>query len=101
VNGILAILLNGKVGETYNIGGSNEVTNNNLVSKICGIMDKLNPKNSKHNELIEYVGDRLGHDWRYSLDTEKIREELGWSHATNFDKQLYNTVVWYLGHLGN
>jgi dTDP-glucose 4,6-dehydratase len=84
-------LLNGKSGESYNISANNEVDNLTIVKKILKIMDKP-------EELIEFVEDRPGHDFRYSMTSRKISNELGWKQESNFDEGLKKTVEWYLGN---
>ena len=85
------VLLNGKSGESYNISANNEVNNLIIVKKILEILNKP-------EDLIKYVEDRPGHDFRYSLDSSKIRSELNWSENTNFDEGLKKTVDWYLSN---
>ncbi len=85
------VLLNGKSGESYNISANNEVDNLTIVKKILEILDKP-------QDLIKSVEDRPGHDFRYSLDSSKIRSELNWSENTNFDECLKKTVDWYLSN---
>ena len=86
---ILDVLLNGKSGESYNISANNEIDNITIIKKILSLMDKS-------EELIEFVEDRPGHDFRYSLDSSKIRNSLNWSSKINFDKGIQNTIDWYL-----
>ena len=86
---ILMSLLNGKKGESYNISASNEIDNMTVVKKILEIMNKS-------EELIEFVEDRPGHDFRYSLDSKKISNKLGWKNNTSFDDGIRKTVQWYL-----
>lgn len=90
----------GRVGETYNIGGRNERTNNQIVSTICTILDKQKPKASgrSYSEQITFVKDRAGHDRRYAIDATKIENELGWEAEEDFDSGILKTVKWYLGH---
>ena len=85
------VLLKGKSGESYNISANNEVDNLTIVKKILGILDKP-------QDLIKSVEDRPGHDFRYSLDSSKVRSELNWSENTNFDDGLKKTVDWYLSN---
>ena len=85
------VLLNGKSGESYNISANNEVDNLIIVKKILEILNKP-------EDLIKYVEDRPGHDFRYSLDSSKIRSQLNWSENTNFDDGLKKTVDWYLSN---
>ena len=86
---VLLALLNGKTGESYNISANNEINNLTIVKKILEIMNK--PEN-----LIEFVEDRPGHDLRYSLDSTKIHDQLGWKVKTAFDDSLKKTVQWYV-----
>jgi len=85
------VLLNGKSGESYNISANNEVDNLIIVKKILEILNKP-------EDLIKYVEDRPGHDFRYSLDSSKIRSQLNWSENTNFDDGLKKTIDWYLSN---
>ena len=95
---IIKILENGKPGETYNIGGSCEKNNLEVVSEICKILDSIKPKQdgSSYEEQIEFVKDRLGHDFRYSLDTSKIKTDFNWKPKESFSSGLEKTVQWYL-----
>ncbi len=89
----------GKIGETYNVGGNHEMTNRDLVSMICSILDELIPlKDKLYSEQIEYVEDRRGHDRRYSINSEKIKHEMGWEPTVDFEKGIKSTIEWYLNH---
>jgi len=88
-NAIFDVLLNGKSGESYNISANNEIDNLVIIKKILSLMNKS-------EELIEFVEDRPGHDFRYSLDSSKIRNSLNWSPKINFDNGIQNTIDWYL-----
>lgn len=96
------VLTEGKIGETYNIGGHNEKTNLEVVKALCSLLDELAPfKKSKLNiknyeTLITYVKDRPGHDRRYAIDASKIERELGWKPEETFETGLRKTVEWYL-----
>lgn len=92
------VLEQGKIGETYNIGGGSEKTNKEVVQAICQIMDSIRPLESegKYESLIEYVTDRPGHDFRYAIDCTKIEKELGWAPKETFESGLRSTVRWYL-----
>lgn len=94
---IYLVLQQGKIGETYNIGGLNEQTNLTVVEKICALLDELAPKSDfLHSSLITFVKDRPGHDRRYAIDCSKIHRDLGWQPQENFDSGLRQTVQWYL-----
>jgi dTDP-glucose 4,6-dehydratase len=103
VRALLTVALKGKVGETYNIGGNNEVKNIEVVEKICDILDKLIPDKlnglSSYSELIKYVQDRPGHDVRYAIDNTKIKSQLGWEPKESFKSGMQKTVEWYLDNL--
>ncbi len=96
--GIDLAFFRGKKGETYNIGGRNERTNNQIVDTICGLLDRQQPRENgkSYKELITYVKDRAGHDKRYAIDAAKIESELGWKAQENFDSGISITVNWYL-----
>ena len=95
---IIKILANGKPGETYNIGGSCEKNNLEVVREICKILDSIKPKQngSSYEEQIEFVKDRPGHDFRYSLDTSKIEKDFNWKPKETFTSGLEKTIQWYL-----
>jgi len=87
----------GKLGETYNIGGHNEWKNMDLVNALCDVMDKKLGRSIGHSrQLIRFVKDRPGHDLRYAIDASKIEKELGWKPKVDFEKGLERTVDWYL-----
>ncbi len=88
----------GKAGETYNVGGRNERNNITIVKTICAILDAKCPRanDKKYEELITYVQDRAGHDFRYAIDATKLETELGWKADENFDTGIVKTVEWYL-----
>lgn len=97
---LLQVAINGKVGETYNIGGHNEMQNIEVVKVVCGILDELAPSQFKginyYEELITYVDDRSGHDVRYAINTNKIEQDLGWKPEESFETGILKTVQWYL-----
>ena len=94
-----SVLARGRAGETYNIGGNNELTNIEVVRMICGELDRLRPRASgTYADLISFVTDRPGHDLRYAIDATKINRELGWRPQETFATGLAKTVRWYLDH---
>ena len=95
---IYEVLLNGKIGETYNIGGNCEKTNLELVQSICNILEEIKPNKTgrSYKELITFVQDRPGHDFRYAMNITKISKELGWKPKYNFNTGLRKTILWYL-----
>ena len=91
------VLAKGKVGETYNIGGENEIVNIDLVRMLCALLDEIQPrKGGSYSDLISYVKDRPGHDRRYAMNIGKIRRELGWEPKESFRSGLEKTVRWYV-----
>lgn len=98
--GLLLAYEKGVSGESYCIGGHNERTNYAVVETICKILDELKPRadNKKYDELIAYVTDRQGHDYRYAMDPSKITSELGWHPQEVFDSGIRKTVLWYLNN---
>jgi dTDP-glucose 4,6-dehydratase len=97
---LLLVLRRGKVGETYNIGGDNQLANLDLVHRLCAILDELKPdsKWAPHESLIRFVEDRPGHDRRYAMDIRKIQTQLGWEPRHSLPDGLRKTVEWYLSH---
>ncbi len=96
IDAILKIIYNGLIGETYCIGGNNEISNKKVLHLICNYLDEIIPKDEPHNSLITNVFDRPGHDFRYSISTKKIKNSIGWQPKTNFADGLLNTINWYL-----
>ena len=99
VEALYKVATEGKTGETYNIGGHNEVKNIDVVKQICVLMDELAPKDYPHEQLITYVKDRPGHDNRYAIDASKIARDLNWKPKETFATGLIKTVKWYLDNL--
>jgi dTDP-glucose 4,6-dehydratase len=95
-NALLLVLEKGVVGETYCVGGGAELTNIEIVQRICEVLDELRPGGAPHSRLITHVADRPGHDFRYSIDFSKIERELGWRPATRLTDGLAATVRWYV-----
>ena len=95
---IMRVLEAGRVGETYNIGGWNEMANIDVVKTICARLDVLRPRTDgrKYAEQITFVKDRPGHDRRYAIDARKIEKELGWKPQETFESGIQKTVQWYL-----
>ena len=93
---LLLVLEKGELGRSYNIGGENEAKNIDLVRTICAEMDRLRPENAPHDRLITFVTDRPGHDRRYAIDPDRIRNELGWRPSVTVEEGLRRTVEWYL-----
>ncbi len=90
----------GRSGETYNVGGRNERTNNQIADRILGILDERRPRPSgkSYRDLLTFVKDRAGHDRRYAIDASKLETELGWKAVENFDSGILKTVDWYLAN---
>jgi dTDP-glucose 4,6-dehydratase len=97
---LLKVVSEGKIGETYNIGGHNEQKNLHVVESICALLDELAPRQSgSYKEQISFVSDRPGHDLRYAIDASKIERELGWKPTETFASGLRKTVLWYMDNL--
>ena len=99
-NALCKILFEGRKGESYNVGGNAEVSNLDVVRNICRLLDELSPKLGilKYEEQIDFVADRPGHDYRYAIDSTKIRNELDWKPIETFETGLRRTVEWYLNN---
>ena len=101
---IATVIEGGSPGETYNVGGNNEVRNLDLVKLLCSLMDELAPQHGVQlpvrpcAELITFVKDRPGHDRRYAIDARKIQRDLGWEPSVTVEEGLRETVAWYLTH---
>ena len=93
---IRLVLARGRVGETYNIGGQNELKNLDVVNAICSVLDELQPQAQPRSKLITYVTDRPGHDRRYAMNISKIESELGWRPRETFETGIRKTIQWYL-----
>ena len=99
VGAIDLIFQKGKLGATYNIGGNNEIKNIDIVHQLIAIADRYLGRPQGHSQkLIQYVTDRLGHDFRYAIDASKIKKELNWEPQTSFETGIDKTVHWYLKH---
>lgn len=92
---VMKIIERGKIGESYNIGGNNEWENLQLVNYICEILNNLYQPKTSYTELIQFIDDRLGHDFRYAVDTKKISKELDWSPQETFESGITKTIVFY------
>ena len=86
----------GQLGESYNVGGASERTNLEVVETICALLDKAFPERSPHEELIDFVEDRPGHDFRYAVNFDRLQKEFGWRPRHNFESGLKETFKWYL-----
>jgi dTDP-glucose 4,6-dehydratase len=93
---IRLVLARGKTGETYNIGGENELKNLDVINTICSVLDELQPQSQPRSKLITYVTDRPGHDRRYAMNISKISSELGWRPRETFATGIRKTIQWYL-----
>jgi dTDP-glucose 4,6-dehydratase len=100
VSALACILWKGIPGETYNIGGQCELTNIDVVKAICAILDEYHPQRTPHEDLIQHVQDRPGHDYRYAMNISKIHSELGWQPAESFASGISKTVQWYMHNEG-
>ena len=98
VDALLLIMKKGTNGSSYCIGGDEEVTNLKLVKKICNILEQVKQNNTTYSELISFVEDRPGHDFRYSINSSKLRNELGWKPKYNLDNALIKTIKWYVNN---
>ncbi len=96
--GIDLILKKGVLGEVYNMGGSNEKTNYEVVTHICSILDEIKPRKDgkSYSEQIAFIEDRLGHDRRYAIDSSKIKKDLGWQARESFLSGLRKTIIWFI-----
>lgn len=103
VKAIYSVLKKGKIGETYNIGANSEYTNLDTVQIICSMMDELIPKHpngiKRYQDLIQFISDRPGHDYRYAIDSSKIQKQLNWKPQEKFESGLRKTVEWYLNNI--
>ncbi|MEI6439679.1 MAG: dTDP-glucose 4,6-dehydratase [Alphaproteobacteria bacterium] len=93
---LLTVLQKGRVGETYCVGGDSNLRNIEVIQILCAHLDKLAPANVPHAERITFVADRPGHDFRYSIDASKLKDELGWEPRTPLAEGLEDTVRWYV-----
>jgi dTDP-glucose 4,6-dehydratase len=102
VKALILLLEKGRVGETYIIGGNNQMTNNKVAELICEILEQLRSKKpngvNQYSELIQCVEDRPGHDFRYAVDIKKIQNEFGWQPQQEFESGLRKTVDWYISN---
>lgn len=95
---LINVVMNGDVGETFNIGGNNEKRNIEVVSEICFQLDNILPKGVPYSNQIKYVNDRPGHDRRYAIDNKKIKSILNWSPKETFETGILKTIKWYINN---
>lgn len=96
---LIRVLSDGRVGETYDVGGKNEIRNLEVVHRLCEVLERLRPRaTGRYADLITFVTDRPGHDQRYAIDPSRMERELGWSPRETFETGLERTVAWYLDH---
>jgi len=95
---LVLVAIEGELGETYNIGGHNEMQNIDVVSTICSVLDELRPVSKNYSSLITHVTDRPGHDMRYAIDASKINRELNWEPVETFHTGIRKTIEWYLNN---
>lgn len=93
--GVATILKHGQLGEVYHLGGQYEISNLQMAKQICHFMDELYPKSQPHADLIQFVSDRPGHDWRYAIDITKTQQALGWLPRTPFEMGIRKTIAFY------
>lgn len=98
VRALFAIITKGRVGESYCVGSDNEVSNLNLVHMICKILDDIKPTDKLYADLIRFVKDRPGHDFRYATNASKLKEHTGWITQVNFKEGLQQTIQWYINN---
>lgn len=95
IEALLCVMRSGKIGETYCIGGANEMNNLDVIKKICSYIDLIQPSESPKINLVSFTKDRLGHDHRYAIDFSKIKNDLGWTPKYKFDIGIEKTINWY------
>jgi dTDP-glucose 4,6-dehydratase len=98
VRALYLILERGRIGESYNVGARNERTNLDVVRMICQVFDQFRPARAPHEDLITFVVDRPGHDWRYAINGNKLSSELGWQAEESFQSGIEKTVHWYVNN---
>ena len=93
---LLTILEHASPGQSYNIGCNNEISNIDLVKKICAILNQIKPREFSYESLITFVNDRPGHDYRYAIDPTRLNSELNWNPSYSFEESLEKTIKWYV-----
>ena len=101
IEALITVAERGNIGSTYCIGGNNEMSNLEVIQKICSFFDEIIPSKAPHNKLFEFVQDRLGHDYRYAIDSSKIKNELNWSSKYSLKEGLKLTILWFLEKYSN
>ena len=99
-NAIFKVMVDGRIGETYNVGGNEEKTNIDIVTTICDLLDEIKPsgKLNSYKDLITFVEDRPGHDFRYAIDAKKIYNDLKWVPVESFESGIKKTLLWYINN---
>jgi len=95
---LLRVLVHGQTGETYCIGGESERSNFDIVRMVCAALDRASPRDWPHADLIRFVADRPGHDFRYAISNAKVETDLGWRPSVDLESGIARTVRWYLDH---
>jgi len=99
VSGLLEVAAKGRPGQKYNLGGAAETSNLELARRVCALLDEVAPRSTgSYADLLTFVADRPGHDFRYAIDSAKAEAELGWVRDETLDSGLRKTVNWYLDH---
>jgi dTDP-glucose 4,6-dehydratase len=96
VSALFSLISGGQIGESYCIGAENEISNIEIVKKICEILDDIKPEKKPYRDLITFVSDRPGHDYRYATDASKLKDHTGWKSNNSFSESLLKTIIWYI-----
>ena len=99
IDALISVVSKGKVGNCYCIGADSEKKNIEVVKTICNYLDSKKPNKKSYSELIHFVEDRPGHDFRYAIDSGKINSEIKWFANSKFEDKLYETIDWYIKNI--